>query len=224
MKQSIILLICLISSFSYAQKRAEWGLKGGVSLSNFRGSDFNGTPLSSSSTTTERVSTKASPAFGYTLGGYVRSVEDVFLQAELLFSMKGAQIDRFGSAGTTSTQVKFSQIDIPLSVGYKHKKVEVLGGLFLSTTITDDGKLTTFLSQYAKTSASPYKTLSLGYHIGAGINLNRLSINARFMGGIQPLVDETIYYNDPNLTQGTRQSSFQQRADAWQFTIGYKIK
>ena len=224
MKKILIALFCLIYSVASAQKKVEYGLKGGILLSKFRGEDFNGIPPTSPSLNPERVTTNLSPTFGYTVGGYVRTLEDVFLQAELLVSMKGANIDRYTPGGKTSIQANFGQIDIPFSVGYKYKKVEVLGGLSFSTTFYDDGKLKTLLNQYATIKSSPYQTLTLGYHIGAGVNLNRISINARFMGGIQQIVDATVYYPDPNLPQGSKQSSFQQRTDMWQLTVGYKLK
>ena len=223
MRKIIISLICLNCTLSYAQKKVEFGLKGGVSFSKFRGEDFNGVPLTSSSMTPERVSTMVSPAFGYTIGGYVRTLEDVFLQGELLLSMKGARVDRYASGGKITTQANFGQIDIPLSVGYKYKKLEILGGLSLSANFYDDGKLQTLLNQYGKFKVSPYRTFTTGYHIGLGFALKKITLNARFVGGIQQIVDETVYIDDPTLATGFRQSSFQQRTDMWQLTVGYKL-
>ncbi len=224
MKKIILVAFCAMSLSTFAQKRTEWTLKGGLMLSKFRGDDFNGIPLTSSSRNSERVSTQTSPTLGYTFGAQVRTLESVFLQAEMLFSVKGAQIDHYTPGGKVSTQVQYGQIDIPLSVGYKYQKIELLGGLYMSSTVYDNNKLKTFLSQFGPLKSSAYQTVTLGYHLGAGVNLNKLNFGVRYMGGFQPLVDETIFYDDPTLIQGSRQSAFLQRAAVWQFTIGYKIR
>jgi Outer membrane protein beta-barrel domain len=230
MKKNIVFCLCLFSVTIQAQKKVETGIKAGIQLCRFQGIDFNWTPESpTSSRASERLSTKTTPTFGYAIGGYVRTLEPTFLQAEIMLSLKGAQIDQFlgsNSTKTSTTTVQYSQIDIPLSIGHRFKHIEVSGGPMFSVNLSDNGKLKTLLGQYSPNppAFSPYQTLTAGFHLGAGYRLtNRLTANLRYMGSIQSVTSQSIYFADPNLPVGQRESSFKQRSGVWQLTVGFKI-
>ncbi len=230
MKKNIIFCLCLFSITIQAQKRVETGLKVGLQLCRFQGIDFNWSPESgASSRSPERLSTKTTPVFGYAVGGYVRTLEPTFLQAEMMLSVKGAQIDQFVGNNTTKTStttVKYRQIDIPLAIGHRFKQFEVVGGPMISVNLSDNGKLKTLLAQYSNNppSFSPYQTITAGYHFGAGYWFtDKLTANLRYMGSIQNVTSQSIYFTDPNLPVGQRESSFKQRSGVWQLTVGYRL-
>lgn len=223
MRRLLTLALCISMVGVYAQK-AEWGLKAGLQLTSFKGDDFKGIPNTSSSRTLETITTKNSTTIGYALGAYVRSTEPVFIQGEMLFSIKGAELERVGQNSKISIQ--YGQLDVPLSLGYQAKRWEVLGGLSVSGQIFDDGNLKKFLSTYSNSGLtfSPYRKYNFGYHVGAGLRFNRIGINARYMASIQPISDMYISYslnnNDPQLSE----SKFSQRAGIVQFTLSYRLR
>lgn len=216
-----ILLFAAVSSV-YAQG-VEWGLKAGIQMTQFMGRDFEGVLATSSSGIPEKVSSKGGSTFGYTLGGYIRSTENVFLQGELLVSIKGAQLERLSTS--TKTSVQYGQLDIPFSIGFKHNQFEISGGPLLSLQLFENGTLKEFLSQYSNTplSFSPYKSYAFGYHVGIGAHFNKLGINVRYLASIQPVSDMYISYttagNDPQL----RESPFQQNFGSLQLAISYRL-
>lgn len=230
MKKNIVFCLCLFSITIQAQKKVETGIKVGLQMCRFQGVDFNWSPESAaSSRASERLSTKTSPVFGYAVGGYVRTLEPTFLQAELMLSVKGAQIDQFlgnNTTKTTTTTVQYTQIDIPLSIGHRFNKIEVSGGPMFSVNVAEDGKLKTLLANYSANPPqfSPFQTLTVGFHAGAGYGFgNKFVVNLRYMGSIQNVTAQSIYFKDPTIPVGQRESSFKQRSGVWQLTIGYKL-
>jgi hypothetical protein len=222
MKQLLTITFCLMVVFCVNAQSVEWGLKAGLQISQFRGDDFYGRPAVSSATTLDKVSTKGGMKTGYVIGGYVRGTEDVFLQAEMLVSIKGAELENVSSK--VKTAIQYGQLDIPLSLGYKHKHLEISGGPLISVQMFDDNKLKTFLSQYSSSPVtfSPYRPYTLGYQTGIGFNFNKLSLGLRYLASIQGVSDMYISYNIPGDTQ-VRDSHFQQRFSSVQFMAAYRL-
>jgi hypothetical protein len=220
-KFSTILCFLSIAFSSVKAQGVEWGLKAGVQMTQFKGSDFEGVAATSGSRTPEKVSTKGGSTLGYTIGGYVRTTENVFLQGELLVSVKGAQLERL-SVGT-KTDIQYGQLDIPLSIGYKINHFEITGGPLLTVQLFDDNNLKKFLSQYSNSplTFSPYKSYTFGYQAAAGLNFNKLTVSLRYLASIQPVSDMYISYNTAN--SELRESHFQQSFGALQLTAAYRL-
>lgn len=220
-KFSTILCVLSFAFFSVKAQSIEWGLKAGVQMTQLNGEDFEGVPATSSSRTPEKVTTKGGSTLGYAIGGYVRTTENVFLQGELLVSIKGAQIKRLTTG--IKTDIQYGQLDIPLSLGYRFKRFEISGGPLLSVHIFENTNLKQFLSQYSNTSLtfSPYKSYTFGYQAAAGVNFNKLTINLRYLASIQPVSDMYISYKTVN--SELRESHFQQNFGALQLTAAYRL-
>jgi hypothetical protein len=221
MKQLLTATLCLMMLGSRAQG-VEWGIKAGLQMSQFRGDDFLGRLATSSSTNLDRVKSKGDMKSGYAIGGYVRTTETVFLQGEMLVSIKGAGLENVNNG--TKTEIQYGQIDIPLSLGYKHKRLEFSGGPLISLQLFDDEKLKNFLSQYSSTplTFSPYRSYAFGYQAGIGLNFNKLSFGIRYLASIQGVTDMYIAYSIPGDTQ-LRDSRFQQRFSSLQFSASYRL-
>lgn len=190
-------------------------------MTQFKGSDFEGVQAISSSRTPEKVSTKGGSTLGYTVGGYVRTTENVFLQGELLVSVKGAQLERLNTG--TKTTIQYGHLDIPLSIGYKSNRFEITGGPLLTLQLFDDNNLKKFLSQYSNSplTFSPYRSYTFGYQAAVGVNFNKLTVNLRYLASIQPVSDMYISYNTVN--SELRESHFQQSFGALQLTASYRL-
>lgn len=221
MKQLLTATLCLMILGVHAQG-VEWGLKAGLQMSQFRGDDFFGRLATSSSTSLDRVKSKGGMKSGYVVGGYVRTTENVFLQGEMLVSIKGGGLENVNNG--TKTEIQYGQVDIPLSLGYKHKRLEFTGGPLISVQLFDDEKLKNFLSQYSSTplTFSPYRSYAFGYQAGVGLNFNKLSFGIRYLASIQGVSDMYIAYNVPGDTQ-LRDSRFQQRFSSLQFSASYRL-
>jgi Outer membrane protein beta-barrel domain len=224
MKYVSLVLMCIVSLSTQAQLK-EWGIKGGLQLAKFQGDDFLARSAISSSTIPEKVVTNASSVAGYTIGAYIRGAESVFLQGEALISVKGAQLDRMAASGKISTTIRYGQLDLPLSLGFRHKTFEITGGPLLSIHLFNDDKLYNFLSQYAINSKkfTPYRRTAFGYHIGMGLTFNRIGLQARYATSLQNVTSAVITYPNTDPAQFS-QSYFQQAFGSLQFSVSYRIK
>lgn len=220
-KFSTVLCVLTIAFASVKAQSVEWGLKAGLQITQFNGKDFEGVLATSSSRIPEKVTSKGGSTIGYTIGGYVRTTENVFLQGELLVSVKGAQLERLSTG--IKTAIQYGHLDIPLSLGYKFNRFEISGGPLLTVQLFDDNNLKKFLSQYSNSplTFSPYKSYTLGYQAAAGVNFNKLTINLRYLASIQPVSDMYISYNTVN--SELRESHFQQSFGALQLTAAYRL-
>lgn len=216
---SVVLVFIVLSTNA---QQVEWGIKAGLQITQLRGDDFLGKQPTSSTTTLNTISTKGSNMVGYTLGGYVRTLENVFLQGELLVSIKGGGL-KTGTTGNT-TNIQYGQLDIPLSLGFKYKRFEMTGGPVLALQLFDDNKLKSFLSDYSISplTFSPYRAYSFGYQAGVGANFNKLTLGLRYLASIQPVSDMYISYAVPGDTQ-LKSSRFQQRFGSVQLTAAYRL-
>jgi hypothetical protein len=219
-------LLYVISTFLFFQtaysQTTEWGIKIGVQSTRFQGNDFYGRPAVSSGVTPEQVVTNANSAIGYAAGVYVRSRSDVFLHGEALISLKGGQLDRMTTGGKVSSKFSYGQLDLPLGIGYRYHKFEVMGGPLLSVQLFQDNKLGDVLSTYALTQSkfSPFTKAALGYHLSVGLQFDRLSVGVRNFGSIQNIASAVITYP----SSGFDQSYFQQRFNGWQLSAAWKIR
>ena len=150
-------------------------------------------------------------------------MEDVFLQGELLVSIKGAQLERLSTG--TKTNLQYGQLDIPLSIGYKIRQFEISGGPLLSVQLFDNGALKELLSQYSNTplTFSPYKSYAFGYQAGIGANFDKITINLRYLASIQPTSNMYIAYTSPGADPQLRESHFQQNFGSLQLTAAYRL-
>jgi hypothetical protein len=219
-------LLYVISTVLFCQiahsQNTEWGIKVGLQSTHLQGNDFYGRPATSSSTTPEQVVTNANSAIGYAAGVYVRSRSEVFLHGEALLSIKGGQLDRMAPGGKISTKFQYGQLDLPLGIGYRHHKFEVMGGPLLSVQLFHNNKLSDLLSVYALSQSkfSPFTKAALGYHLSIGLQFDRLAVGVRNFGSIQNIASAVITY--PSST--FEQSYFQQRFNGWQLSAAWRMK
>ncbi|TAF97870.1 MAG: PorT family protein [Cytophagia bacterium] len=219
---SALFFAVAILSQTYAQKNLEWGVKAGVQLSQFRGN-----PLTiESSAMPVGASTEAPPTVGYAVGAYFKTTESVFLQGEVMLSVKGANIKPLAITSTSkTTKVQYTQLDIPLSIGYRHKIWEVSGGPLISVQLADDGELKKLLGTFLG-KEPPFKVFvpyTFGYQLGGGVHVGKLLVGVRYLSSIMPVTSQVINYTIPNATPPERQSRFEQRSSVWQFSLALRI-
>lgn len=102
MKKMLLVILVTVVAFSASAQR--FGLKGGVNLANYYGSDADGAKM----------------LVGFNVGGLVELPLSggFFLQPELLLSMKGAKVPS-AISGVESLSLKPFYLDIPVKIMYK---------------------------------------------------------------------------------------------------------
>ena len=187
---SLTAVLLLTGTPAAAQDR-QVGLKGGASLSTL---------------TRERTLTGDEPfdlRAGMTAGPYlVLPLADRFaVQFEVLFTEKGGSLpvrDPSIVSGTVSTRYKFYYLDIPVLARIRGPRVSsaILSG-FAGPTVSlriDARQQTAFSGAGAfgleRDLGDEMHRVDLGITLGAGVEVSRLLVDARYTHGLSNVVDE----------------------------------
>ena len=182
MKKIIFLPLLLVVGMVNAQ--LQFGLKGGVNISNFTGGDFN--------------NIEKSPYVAFHAGGLLRiKFDHLALQPELLFSSQGAKLDD----GVTEADYKVSYVNIPIMLQWQFE-----GGFYVEAgpqagfKVSEDIPNST-IDEFAKST-----DVSLG--VGLGFLKNKgLGIGGRYTVGVSNVGDFDSANIDPDFKNGVIQFS-----------------
>lgn len=168
MKKNILTAIAILAFGFVNAQQTRFGIKGGVSLTNFSGD------------------AEANSKVGFLVGGFaeIKVIERLSIQPELLFSAQGA---RYEYIGMDNTNLNLSYINIPvLAKFYVTKEFAVEGGPQIGFLISakDDGE----------DVKNFYKSADFGFNFGAGYNFtDNLSVGLRYTVGLSGVVDGGDY-------------------------------
>lgn len=219
-----ILSICLLALVYFfassqqvmAQKSLVTGnifslqLKGGLNMSQIK------TEAGSfSSVINESLATNQ----GYVLGASLRLGRKLFIQPEVLFSQKGGQlkVNPIGVMTGNVFDMKYTTLDVPVLIGYKMGLFHIVGGPLFSNYISQDSGLSDALknaySSYV--SGDGLKKSTLSYQVGAGVTLLGLTLDVRYEGGLQNIINTS--------SLPTYLGDLSQKPNVFQATLGIKI-
>jgi len=184
-----LLLITVLAIFSLTSVEAQefsFGVKGGVNVANLGGDSFGIGSLGSRA--------------GLHIGGLaeIPLMENISLQPELLYSMKGSNWSWSGSGvGNWGGDLKLDYIDIPVLGKYHLPFVDGLSaeagpvfGILLSAKSGDDDVKDSF------------KTLDAAFAIGATYKLNMgVFFSLRYNKGLLDVWDDSNTKNQNNVFQ-----------------------
>ncbi|MBX2901404.1 MAG: PorT family protein [Cyclobacteriaceae bacterium] len=165
-------LLLLLGGPAKAQSKSEFGIKGGLNLSNFY---------------VEKIDDKDA-RLGFNAGLYSRAYITEFfaIQPELNYSTRGTEII---SDGFFNQRTKFNlnYLDIPVLAVFKlGKTVElqagVYGGYLLNANIKSEGDLGNWFDDLDRDN---FQTLDYGLTGGLGFNLGGVQLGARYNLGLQ---------------------------------------
>lgn len=207
MKLKLNILFCLLfQSFTWSQQQdtampkinggAVFGIKGGITQSDYYGPDIN----------TYFASSKTTPVLGFHVGVNVNTeISDCFwLKHELIITQKGAGVSVNDSInGTYTTKLKTYSLDLfPISFSYHKKGFQVFAGPFASMVFAgniirkdEHGKLFKDKTIYGDSrqfeDTSKYlQKLDYGLNIGLEYEFkNGLTIGARYVRGRAEVLD-----------------------------------
>lgn len=186
------LLSAAILLFIGVSARAQFslGVKGGVNFSQIHSDN-----LRNSSVT------------GYQAGLFARVGGPLYLQPELYVSGTGGHFQ--SNDGTYSGKVRFTNLNVPLLVGYrfgpKNLNFRVMAGPIYTYVMNTDRSLSDNFSA-AYHDFGNYRNSTLGYQAGVGVDLGAISADLRYEGNL----------TDINPDYGQRQN-------LWALSVGFKL-
>ena len=189
------------------------GIKGGVNLARLETDGLvtlNGAVIKDQ--LLESLETKQS----YVGGIYARLGRTIFIEPEVLVSTKGGSVYIPGLSETK--QFTFTNIDVPVLLGFRWKLFHVMAGPVASYTLKTDSELNDLINmvtqKLAGTTAEIAAKTSFSYQVGGGIDLLGFTLDVRYEGNLSQLT-KTL----PIPTGIT----FSPKLNLYQVTLGYKI-
>jgi Outer membrane protein beta-barrel domain len=214
MKKTIItIFICLVTLSTKAQSFS-LGIRGGANFSQIQTDDLQISKIGSS--VKDFWKNNATNRTGYVLGIYTRFGKKLFIQPEVLFSTKGGKVEllKAGSSSPVSVDVKFSQIDIPILLGYKLGPLRLNAGPLASLNLAQGEELKTALSQYSSQSiGKTIEQATFGYQAGGGLDLGAFNIDVRYEGSLSNISRLNLQNN----------AQFNSKLSLWQLSIGMRL-
>ncbi|MCE7065543.1 porin family protein [Dyadobacter sp. CY326] len=229
--------ICLLCVFALTSAQAQkkgfaFGIKGGVNLSR----------LTMGNVFTTRYDDSGNPYLGYdgkevkdnlkqsfdtrtgAVGGiYARFGRTLFIQPEVLVSTKGGSFEivktNLEKPVTEKINVKYSNIDVPLLIGFKGGPLRILAGPVTSFRIGDNQRLSDAFKYYTTDFNTSMSEATFGYQLGAGLDIGSFSLDVRREGSFTNLASFQV----AGQSVGNGNETVKQKISSWQVTLGLKI-
>ena len=199
MKKLILVLSIFFAGALAAQAQVlpsvQFGVKGGVNLTSL---SSGGSSLSSDNRA------------GYLGGFWARFGALGFnFQPEIYITSKNVDIN---TSTTTKGSAKFTSIDVPLLIGAKVGALGIggrfYGGPLLSFAINKDNN---FGSAIGGATRLDYKDSNFGIQVGAGLDIQKLSIDLRYEAGL----------TKQNYFDGS--TNYKTRVSLFNLSLGYRL-
>lgn len=207
------LLFILVASFLFLQSSQaqmfQWGIKAGLGLNTLKMADLTG--LEDGSDVYDLLT--GDNVAGYHVGFQTRiNIAMIFVQPELYFNDGGAKIEEFKNDALEATyNVNFQRIDLPLLAGVKlgpaRIKLGPVGSYVVHESITGD--VQNMDPDYKFFSQS----MTWGYQVGLGIDISKLSLDARYEGSLSSLGE--------SVNVGGESYQLDARPNQWVFSLGF---
>jgi hypothetical protein len=219
-----LFVVAIATLLSYAASAQEYdpffrlGLKAGVNLSNIRANNLS---LGSGNSGFD-FKDKDNRSTGFVGGIFMRFGREFYVQPEILLSQKGGKFDVY-KTGVTNDEgeldVRFSNLDVPVLLGYRFAKIfRINVGPVASFRLSNSGKISDSFNEYTEgdTQATFDNNVAIGYQAGVGVDFGRLSLDVRYEGNVNDVVN--INYN--NASTATK---FGKKSNLFQATLGFAI-
>lgn len=188
-----LLSAALLAALSISAKaQFSLGVKGGVNFSKISTDNLN-----------------KSTVAGYQAGLFARVGTGFYVQPELYVSSKGGKFNSSANNTTYSGDVKFTTLNVPLlvgtAIGDDNLNFRIMGGPVYSYVMDKSRNFSAnFNGAYA--DFGNYKNSTLGYQVGAGVDIGSITADLRYEGGLTKIND-----------------SYGQRQNLWALSVGFKF-
>jgi hypothetical protein len=192
MKKYVLSLALLIAVSISAKAQFSLGIKGGVNFSNINTDNLHQSTLT-----------------GYQAGVFARIGGGLYLQPEVYLGSSGGKFDSNNNGTDYNAQVRFTTLNVPLllgeSFGTKSVNFRIMAGPVYSYFLNTDKNFSNNF-EGAYTDFGHYNNSTLGYQVGAGVDVGAATVDLRYEGGLSRL-----------------NSDYGQRANIWSLSVGFKI-
>jgi hypothetical protein len=189
------------------------GIKGGVNLARL---ETDGLVTLNGAVIKDQLQASLDTKQSYVGGIYARLGRKIFIEPEVLVSTKGGSIYVPGLSQTK--QFTFTNIDVPVLLGFRWKIFHIMAGPVASYTLKTDTELNDLINlvttKYTGSTAQIAAKTSFSYQVGGGIDLLGFTLDVRYEGNLSQLT-KTL----PIPTGIT----FSPKLNLYQVTLGYKI-
>lgn len=189
------------------------GIKGGVNLARL---ETDGLVTLNSAVIKNQLLESLDTKQSYVGGIYARLGRKIFIEPEVLVSTKGGSI--YIPVLSQTKQFTFTNIDVPVLLGFRWKIFHVMAGPVASYTLKTDTELNNLINmvtqKYTGTAAEIASKTSLSYQAGGGIDLLGFTLDVRYEGNLSQLT-KTL-----PIPAGI---TFLPKLNLYQVTLGYKI-
>lgn len=189
------------------------GIKGGVNLARL---ETDGLVTLNGAVIKDQLLASLETKQSYVGGLYARLGRTIFIEPEVLVSTKGGSVYIPGLSQTK--QFTFTNIDVPVLLGFRWKLFHAMAGPVASYTLKTDTELNDLINmvtqKYVGTTAEIASKTSFSYQVGGGIDLLGFTLDVRYEGNLSQLT-KTL----PIPTGIT----FSPKLNLYQVTLGYKI-
>jgi hypothetical protein len=210
MKKLFLVLIASMFIFTMADAQLfKWGLKGGIGFSSLKIDDITG--INDGSDVYDLITGDA--VMGYHIGLQTRiNIAMIVIQPELYFNAGGGTVEQVVDGDITPLDVKFNRIDIPLLVGVKLGPARINVGPVGSFVLSETNELTELEPDFEMFTS----TMTWGFQAGLGLDISKLSIDARYEGSLSALGE--------SFSVGGTDFPLDARPSQWIISVGFWFK
>jgi hypothetical protein len=192
MKKYLLSAALLIAVSISAKAQFSLGVKGGVNFSKINTDNL-----------------KESNLTGYQAGLFARVGNSLYLQPELYLSGTGGKFTSSDNGQDYNAKVRFTNLNLPVlvgkSFGEKDLNFRIMAGP-VYTYILDKNESLSGNASGAVADFGNYKNSTLGYQVGAGVDIGSITADLRYEGGLTKVNE-----------------NFGQRQNLWALSVGFKI-
>ena len=196
MKKYLLSVALLVVACISAKAQFNVGIKGGVNFS-----EINADNVSKSTQT------------GYQAGVFARIGTGFYLQPEVYVSSTGGKFtyQTSGNTVTTSSDVKFTNLSVPLLLGHSFGSKDLNFRLMVGPVYTytfNANQTNSFTNDFnnAYNDFGQYKSSTIGFQAGGGVDIGIFTADLRYEGGLTKI--------NPN---------YGQRQSLWALSVGIKF-
>ncbi|MEO8148901.1 MAG: porin family protein [Bacteroidia bacterium] len=181
------------------QNNSRFGIKGGLNVSNLIANDVNNN----------------SGKLGFNGGLFLRIAltENISFQPELLYSMKGSELQYHNDFVNGTARFSLNYIDIPiLAVINLSRRVNVHGGLYVASLtnvhIKNEADIDAFDFE-KELNKDDFEPIDYGLVIGLGGDFDKVSLGIRYEYGLKTVGKEQTFSGQSYRFPDARNSTFQ---------------
>lgn len=207
MKKLMFILVASLFTFAVADAQIfKYGLKAGIGFSSLSFEDVTG--IDNGSEVYDLVT--GDGVMGYHFGIQTRiNLPVIFVQPEIYFNAGGGTVEQVVQNGPREVlNVSFSRVDIPLLVGLKLGPARLNAGPVGSYVINESNELPDLPTDFELFS----KSLTWGFQAGIGVDISKISLDARYEGSLSRLGE--------SLSIGNSNFALDARPRQWVISLG----